>query len=107
MCVCKTMCVCSQPCAYKTFVCSGDDMEHGEECSKRSKKYQAPDKTCKRKRKLKPQRSCENSSLKVTEHWIGELKVFNTEWPHDCVGGWAEQHCVSRQGREILTAGML
>lgn len=44
-------------------------------------------------------------SFKAREHWIGELKVFNTVRPYDCVGGWAEQHC--RQGTDILTSGML
>lgn len=45
--------------------------------------------------------------LKPENTAIGALKVFDTERPYDCVGGWAEQHCVSRQGRDILTAGML
>lgn len=70
----------------------------------RSKKYAAPDKARKRKRKLKPVETC---SFKATEHCIGELKAFGTERPYDCVGGWAERHCIGWQQRDILTVGML
>lgn len=30
-------------------------------------------------------------SFKAREHWIGELKVFDTVQTYDCVGSWAEQ----------------
>lgn len=100
------MCVYIQPCACSIYQ---GRYRTREECSRGQRNMRLlTNHVYEKKKKIEAsEKLWKHALLKPENTVIGAFKVFDTERPYDCVGGWAEQHCVSRQGRDILTAGML